>query len=145
MWDIDLSDTDLDFLDTDISSKHFVCLQDVLKTNKCLLGLQSKFEKIWHTFVKASLYVKDLGNPAIWRVSFLSTGYLRSTVFLYQLDENSEFALCAIATSASSLSNFSFRSLNSSKTLALEDSILLWRFKAIPVKLSLLRFLKACS
>ena len=33
MWHIDLSDPDLDFLDTDISSKHFVCLQDVLKTS----------------------------------------------------------------------------------------------------------------
>ena len=33
MWDIDLSDTDLDFLDTDIPSKHSVCLQDVSKTS----------------------------------------------------------------------------------------------------------------
>ena len=32
MWDADLLDTDLDFLDTDIPSKHFVCLQDVSKT-----------------------------------------------------------------------------------------------------------------
>ena len=32
MWDIDLSDTDLDLLDKDIPSSHFVCLQDVLKT-----------------------------------------------------------------------------------------------------------------
>ena len=32
MWDIDWSDTDLVFLDTDIPGKHFVCLQDVLKT-----------------------------------------------------------------------------------------------------------------
>ena len=29
MWDVDLSDTDLDLLDKDIFSKHFVCLQDV--------------------------------------------------------------------------------------------------------------------
>ena len=28
--DIDLLDTHLDLLDTDIPSKHFVCLQDVL-------------------------------------------------------------------------------------------------------------------
>ena len=33
MWDIDLSDTDLDLLDKDIPSKYFVCLQDVLKTS----------------------------------------------------------------------------------------------------------------
>ena len=33
MWDIDLLDADLGLLDTDISSKHFVCLQGVLKTS----------------------------------------------------------------------------------------------------------------
>ena len=33
MWDKDSLDTDLDFLDADISSKHFVCLQDVLKAS----------------------------------------------------------------------------------------------------------------
>ena len=60
LWNIDLSDTHLDLLDTDITSKNFVSLQrkivtlktcwrrlqdiswrrlqDVLKTNKCLLG-----------------------------------------------------------------------------------------------------------
>ena len=31
LWNIDLLDTHLDFLDIDITSKHFVCLQDVLK------------------------------------------------------------------------------------------------------------------
>ena len=31
--DKNLSDTDLDFVDTDIPSKHFVGLQDVLKTS----------------------------------------------------------------------------------------------------------------
>ena len=62
MRDVDLSDTDLDLLDKDIPSKHYVglqdvfktclqnvfksclqdvlktCLQNVFKTNKCLLG-----------------------------------------------------------------------------------------------------------
>ena len=33
MWNIDLSDTDLDLVDTDIPGKHFVCLQDALKTS----------------------------------------------------------------------------------------------------------------
>ena len=33
LWNIDLLDTHLDLLDTDIPSKHFVCLQDVLKTS----------------------------------------------------------------------------------------------------------------
>ena len=32
LWNIDLLDTHLDLLDADILSKHFVCLQDVLKT-----------------------------------------------------------------------------------------------------------------
>ena len=32
LWDLDLLDIDLDLLDTDIPGKHFVCLQDVLKT-----------------------------------------------------------------------------------------------------------------
>ena len=32
MWDTDFLDTDLDLLDIDIPSKHFVCLQGVLKT-----------------------------------------------------------------------------------------------------------------
>ena len=32
LLDIDLLDRDLDLLGTNISSKHFVCLQDVLKT-----------------------------------------------------------------------------------------------------------------
>ena len=33
LLNIDLLDTHLDLLDTDIPSKHFVCLQDVLKTS----------------------------------------------------------------------------------------------------------------
>ena len=36
---MDLLDTDLNLLDRDIPSKHFVCLQDVSKTSKCLLGM----------------------------------------------------------------------------------------------------------
>ena len=33
LWNIDLLDTHLNLLDTDNSSKPFVCLQDVLKTS----------------------------------------------------------------------------------------------------------------
>ena len=33
LWNIDLLDTHLDLLDTDITCKHFVCLQDVFKTS----------------------------------------------------------------------------------------------------------------
>ena len=32
-WNIDLLDTHLDLLDTDIPSKHFVCFQDILKAS----------------------------------------------------------------------------------------------------------------
>ena len=33
LWNIDLLDTHLDLLDTDIPSKHFVCLHNVFKTS----------------------------------------------------------------------------------------------------------------
>ena len=33
LWNIDLLDEHLDLVDTDNSSKHFVCLQDVLQTS----------------------------------------------------------------------------------------------------------------
>ena len=33
LWNIDLLDTHLHLLDTDIPNKHFVCLQEVLKTS----------------------------------------------------------------------------------------------------------------
>ena len=39
LWNKDLLDTHLDLSDTDIPRKHFVSHQDVLKTNKCLMGL----------------------------------------------------------------------------------------------------------
>ena len=37
-WNLNLSDTDLDLLDKDIPSQHFVCLQDFLKTSSRRLG-----------------------------------------------------------------------------------------------------------
>ena len=33
LWNVDLLDTHLDLLDTDITSKNFVCLRDILKTS----------------------------------------------------------------------------------------------------------------
>ena len=44
MWDVDLSDTDLDLLDKDIPSKHFVCLQDVFKMSSRHVCLQDAFK-----------------------------------------------------------------------------------------------------
>ena len=42
LWDNDMLDIDLDMLDTDIPSQPFVCLQDILNTNKYLLGKLGK-------------------------------------------------------------------------------------------------------
>ena len=47
-WNIDLLDTHLNLLDTDISSKHFVCLQDVFKVSSRHIFktlLQGKFSR----------------------------------------------------------------------------------------------------
>ena len=33
LWNIDLLDAHLDLLESDISSKHFVCLQDIMQTS----------------------------------------------------------------------------------------------------------------
>ena len=53
LWNIDLLDTHLDLLDTDITSKHFVCLQDVLKTSsRYVLKTSSR-----HVFKTSSKHV----------------------------------------------------------------------------------------
>ena len=49
MRDVDLSDTDLDLLDKDIPSKHYVGLQDVFKT--CL---QNVFKSCLQDVLKTS-------------------------------------------------------------------------------------------
>ena len=59
LLNIDFLDAHLDLLDTDIPSKQFVCLQDVLKTNKCLLGLL--FSKIFYYLLK-SYYLAQQSN-----------------------------------------------------------------------------------
>ena len=53
LWNINLLDTHLELLDTDIPSKHFVCLQDVLKTSsKDLFKMSSR-----HVFKTSSRHV----------------------------------------------------------------------------------------
>ena len=42
LLNIDLLDTHLDLLDTDIPSKHFVCLQDVLKNSSHVFKTSSR-------------------------------------------------------------------------------------------------------
>ena len=53
LWNIDLLDTHLDLLDTDINSKHFLWLQDVLKTSsRYVVKTSSK-----HVFKTSSRHV----------------------------------------------------------------------------------------
>ena len=47
-------DTDLDLLDTDIPSKHFVCLQNVLKTSSAK-QLQSQSRHLFPCFLEVRL------------------------------------------------------------------------------------------
>ena len=49
LWDIDLLDADLGLLDTDISSKHFVCLQGVWKTTSRHV-FKKWFQDVFNTF-----------------------------------------------------------------------------------------------
>ena len=66
MWDIDLPDTDLDFLDTDIPSKHFVCLQDVLKT--CLEGvLKTHLEDVLKTLQRNNFLSSKTSSKCLRR------------------------------------------------------------------------------
>ena len=103
--------------------------------------------KIWQTFTSASSFLKDFDNPTISRVSLLEYWAFAQHCFSMSTKrkDKSEFAFLVTAMLTSSLSNLSFKSFRSSKTLAMEDSILLWRLKAIPIKSSLLSFLKASS
>ena len=55
MWDVDLSDTDLDLLDKDIPSKHFVCLQDVFKMSSRHVCLQDAFKTCLQDVFKTCL------------------------------------------------------------------------------------------
>ena len=65
MWDIDLSDTDLVFLDTDIPGKHFVCLQDVLKTyieDVLKIYLEDVLKTCLHGVFKTCLQCKNFSS-----------------------------------------------------------------------------------
>ena len=63
---IDLLDTHLDLLDTDITSKHFVCLQDVLKTSsRHVLKTSSK-----HVFKTSSRHVFKTSSRHVVKTSW---------------------------------------------------------------------------
>ena len=66
LWDIDLLDTHLDLLDTDIPSKHFICLQDVLKTcSRHIFKTSSR-----HAFKTSSRYVFKMSSRSLQRNNF---------------------------------------------------------------------------
>ena len=64
-WSIDLLDTHLDLIDTDIPSKYFVFLHRVIKTSKICL------QDIFKTFLQdmSSRRPQDVFNVTIFRLS----------------------------------------------------------------------------
>ena len=69
LWNIDLLDTHLNFLDTNIPSKHFFCLQDVFKTrledvfSVTVFHLPRRFQDVFKTSWKTkSCYAEDILN-----------------------------------------------------------------------------------
>ena len=64
MWDIDLSDTDLDFVDTDILSKYFVCLQDVVKTSSRHVSKTTSRHVLKKSLRKQLFVFQDVSNTS---------------------------------------------------------------------------------
>ena len=66
LWNIDLLDTHLDLLDTDIPSKHFACLQDFLKTSS-----RDVFKTPWRRLQHKQFFVYQdvLENVKLFRWS----------------------------------------------------------------------------
>ena len=81
VWDIDLSDKDLDLLDTDIPSKHFVCLQDVLDTSLRHV-LKTSSRHVFKTSLRHALKTSS-GHVfmASWHVFFMG---LRKQVNVFE-------------------------------------------------------------
>ena len=69
LWNIDLLDTHLDLLDTDITSKNFVCLRDVLKTSSRYVFETSSR----HVFNTSSTHVLKTSWRRLQRNSFSSS------------------------------------------------------------------------
>ena len=66
LWNINLLDTHLELLDTDIPSKHFVCLQDVLKTSsKDVFKMSSR-----HVFKTSSRHVFKTFSKHVFKTSW---------------------------------------------------------------------------
>ena len=69
LWNIDLLDTHLDLLDTDITSKNFVCLRDVLKTSSRYVFKTSSR----HVFKTSSRLVFETSWRRLQRNNFSSS------------------------------------------------------------------------
>ena len=69
LWNIDLLDTHLDLLDTDITSKNFVCLRDVLKTSSRYVFKTSSR----HVFKTSSRHVFKTSSRRLQRNNFSSS------------------------------------------------------------------------
>ena len=74
LLNIDLLDTHLDLLDTDIPSKQFVCLQDVLKTSSRLVFKTSSRHVFKtaskHVFKAASIHVFNRSSRHVFKTSW---------------------------------------------------------------------------
>ena len=77
LWNIDLLDTHLDLLDTDITSKNFVCLRDVLKTSSRYVFKTSSRHVFKtssrHVFKTSSRYVFKTSSRRLQRNNFSSS------------------------------------------------------------------------
>ena len=65
LWNKDLLDTHLDLLDTDITSKNFVCLRDVLKTSSRYVFKTSSR----HVFKTSSRHVFKTSSRHVFKTS----------------------------------------------------------------------------
>ena len=66
LWNIDLLDTHLDLLDTDIPSKHFVCLHNVLKTSSRHVFKTS----LRHVFKTSSRHLLKTSSKHVFKTSW---------------------------------------------------------------------------
>ena len=65
LWNINLLDTHLDLLDTDIPTKYFVCLHNVFKTSSRHIFKSSSR----HTFKKSSRHVFKTSSRHVFKTS----------------------------------------------------------------------------
>ena len=77
LWNKDLLGTHLDLLDADIPSKHFVCLQDVLKTSsRYAFKMSSRhvFKTSWRRLQRNNLLSSKTSLPDVFKRSLRRLG-----------------------------------------------------------------------